>query len=242
MEAINLDRNIPDILPGADAAAMVAPPTEDVNDAEIAAMFLATKKKKKKPKAKDDDVIAPPLEAAAVEENPKPPLPQEDQDTEEFTYDQMLSRIYQKMGAVYTASELALKRLQRPKMAAIGSKRVGWINFGKTAATLNRTQDHLSSFIEAEFGTTVSIDAKDCLVIKGRFSGEHIESVLKKYVEQYIKCRTCKSMETTLVRDPDSRLYFLKCGTCLSQWSVATIQKGFHATMKGERKAARAAE
>jgi translation initiation factor 2 subunit 2 len=199
-------------------------------------MFSANKNKKKKAK---------PTEAS--EENPAPgpsqhPLETLEEDPEELTYDEMLSRIYEKMGATYTASELALKRLQRPKMIAIGTKRVGWTNFAKTAKTLNRTPEHLSSFIEAEFGTNISIDGDNTLVIKGRFSAEQIESVLKKYVDQYIKCRTCKSMETLLERDSESRLSFIKCITCKSQWSVPNITKGFHATMKGERKAARAAE
>jgi translation initiation factor 2 subunit 2 len=244
MDAVTLEMNIPSILPVASAEAempmtpapTVDPVVENQDDIDIAAMFAATKKKKKKPK------VADPTDAPVGDPCAPTRIPSEDEDTEELTYDQMLSRIYEKMGTVYTASELALKRLQRPKMAMIGSKRVGWINFGKTAQTLNRSEEHLASFIEAEFGTTVSIDAKNALVIKGRFGSEQIESVLKKYVEQYIKCRTCKSMDTKLVRDPDSRLYFLKCETCQSQWSVSAIQKGFHATMKGDRRAARAAE
>ncbi len=194
-----------------------------LDEAEIAAMFATKKKKKKDKKAAESETGV-----------------MDTVDPDEDTYDSLLSRIYQIMGATHSASELSLKRLRRPKMAAIGTKRVGWVNFGETAETLNRTQEHLSSFIEAEFGTTISIDSKNCLIIKGRFSAEQIESVLKKYVEQYIKCKTCRSMETTLDKDLASRLPYLKCTVCLSTWFVSNIQKGFHATMKGERKAARA--
>ncbi len=56
----------------------------------------------------------------------------------------------------------------------------------------------------------------------------------------YVQCQMCKSLETTLTRDPASRLYFVTCIKCKSSKSVANIKAGFHAITKNDRKAARA--
>jgi translation initiation factor 2 subunit 2 len=98
----------------------------------------------------------------------------------------------------------------------------------------------MASFVEAEFGTEVSQSASGVLVIKGRFGSEHIESLLRKYVEQYVTCRTCNCMDTTLTRDQQTRLVFLHCNICRSASSVGAIQKGFKATTKADRKNERA--
>lgn len=59
-------------------------------------------------------------------------------------------------------------------------------------------------------------------------------------IAMYVVCPNCKSIETTLVRDPNNKLYFLECGKCSSRVSVATIRSGYHAISRADRKKARA--
>ncbi len=157
----------------------------------------------------------------------------EDKDDEELSYEEMLARLYAQMEPNSASKRV---RIQPPKLSLIGSKRTGWSNFETTAELLKRDPQHLSTFIENELGTTVSHAKDGILVIKGRFRTNQMESILKKYVERYVKCRTCLSYNTNLMRDPLTRLTCQRCDDCRSEWTVENIQKAFHAGKKDGNK------
>jgi hypothetical protein len=54
------------------------------------------------------------------------------------------------------------------------------VNFGEICKTLNRSMDHVYSFMLAEMGTTGSIDASSRMVIKGRFPPKAIEQIIRR--------------------------------------------------------------
>ena len=70
---------------------------------------------------------------------------------------------------------------------------------------------------------------------------QYIESLLRKYVTEFVQCQLCKNVDTSLRKDNVSRLFFMDCKLCSSSRSVAPIKAGYHATGKGERKKAREA-
>lgn len=82
-------------------------------------------------------------------------------------------------------------------------------------------------FLFSELGTTGSTDAKQQLIIKGRFQQKQIENVLKHYIMEYVTCKTCKSPNTILKRE--HRLFFQQCEACGSTRSVSAIKTGFKA-------------
>ena len=104
---------------------------------------------------------------------------------------------------------------------------------------LHRNPEHVFAFFMAELGTEGSIDGAQRLVIRGKYVPKYIESLLRKYITEYITCQMCRSPNTTLTRDSVSRLYFVHCQDCGSSRSVAAIKSGFHATTRSERRAAR---
>ena len=85
-------------------------------------------------------------------------------------------------------------------------------------------------FIFAELGTTGNQDANGQLVLKGKvryfhfivfhandkfqFNAKSMEKVLRQYIKDFVRCKTCMSPETTL--NKRDRLYFLKCDKCQS--------------------------
>ena len=79
------------------------------------------------------------------------------------------------------------------------------------------------------------MDGNQRLVIKGRFQQKQIETVLKKYIVEYVTCKICKSAETLLSKE--NRLYFVQCQTCGSTRSVGAIKTGFVAQI-GRKKPA----
>jgi translation initiation factor 2 subunit 2 len=202
---------------------MDPPITSD--DLDMTLMFTS-KKKKKKSKHIDSEQqtdAVPRLDTV---------------DTSNETYDELLERIYSVMNS--ERSEDSRVKVKPPKVERFGKTKTAWINFRSTCEVLNRTEEHLQLFIASEFGTTLSVDSHGYLLIKGKFAPTYVESILRKYIDQYVKCRMCRGMKTCLERDTSTRLITMKCDFCKAVITVENIKHGFHATTKTDRKAARA--
>lgn len=129
---------------------------------------------------------------------------------------------------------------------------------------MQRDPQHVYQFFMTELGTEGSIDGNQRLIIRtwvsgslvpkfilfltpfslfiilgGRYLPKYIESLLRKYVLEYVTCTMCRSPNTELVKNQASRLYFCKCRDCGSERSVAPIKAGYHATNRADRRAAR---
>ena len=154
----------------------------------------------------------------------------------EYKYEELLDRMYSLL--IANNPELAGDRrkflMKPPQVVREGSKRVVFINFGDICKSMNRTLDHVYSFMLAEMGTTGSIDASSRMVIKGRFPPKAIEQIIRRYVAEYVTCSSCKSPATALQKQ--NRLYFMQCNNCGARRSVAPIKTGFVAISKGARK------
>lgn len=94
------------------------------------------------------------------------------------------------------------------------------------------------SYVCSELGSEASLDASFQLVIRGKYTSKQAESILKAYIQEYVACQMCRSPNTTLTKDPVTRLHFLQCNSCGAKRSVAAIRSGFHATSRTDRKAA----
>lgn len=114
-----------------------------------------------------------------------------------------------------------------PQVNREGSKKSSFSNIFEVCQRLNRTVEHFIQFLLSELGTTGSLDSQNALIIRGRFQQKQIEAVLKRYVQDYVQCRTCKSAETNLTKE--NRLYFLRCNLCGSSRTVSAIKSGFKA-------------
>jgi translation initiation factor 2 subunit 2 len=130
--------------------------------------------------------------------------------------------------------------IKPPAVSKNGAKKTAWSNYVDICATLRRSQEHVYAYIMAELGTEGAVDGTQRLLIRGRFTQKQIESLLRRYVINYVQCTMCKSLDTKLEKDSSSRLYFLQCNNCKSSKSVSNISKGYHAMTKQDRKVARA--
>ncbi|SPO26189.1 related to SUI3 - translation initiation factor eIF2 beta subunit [Ustilago trichophora] len=68
------------------------------------------------------------------------------------------------------------------------------------------------TFLFAELGTIGSVDGSQRLVIRGRFQPKQIENVLRRYITEYVICKTCKRPETKLTKE--NRIFFVTCEKC----------------------------
>ncbi|CEQ41968.1 SPOSA6832_03734, partial [Sporobolomyces salmonicolor] len=126
-----------------------------------------------------------------------------------------------------------------PQLFREGNKRSIFANIADICKRMHRQPEHVIQFLFAELGTNGSVDGSARLVIKGRFQQKQIENVLRRYIQEYVSCRTCKSPDTTLSKV--DRLFFMTCSSCGSTRSVQAIKTGFQATTRAARRAAKAA-
>ncbi|CAJ0929022.1 unnamed protein product, partial [Mesorhabditis belari] len=159
----------------------------------------------------------------------------------DYTYPEMLTLVFNVMREKNPelAGEKKKFAMKPPEVQRAGSKKTAFSNFIDICRVLKRDNKHVLQFLLAELGTTGSIDGNNCLILKGKFQQKHLESVLRKYIKEYVFCHTCKSADTKLVRE--TRLFFLQCQSCNSRCSVTAIKTGFTA-MVGKRAAIRRAQ
>jgi len=158
----------------------------------------------------------------------------------DYTYDELLKRVFtiiQEKNPEMATRHAKGFVMRPPQVVRSGTKKTAFVNFMDIAKALHRQPKHLLAFLQAELGTVGTIDGSNQLILKGKFQQRNIETVLRKYIKEYVFCHTCRSPDTIL--NKDVRLFFLQCMTCHSKCSVQSIKTGFQA-VTGKRSAMRA--
>ncbi|KAF0693219.1 Aste57867_15813 [Aphanomyces stellatus] len=238
-----------DALPAPGHAEAVAAPAAPE---DVAAMFdLGTKKKKKKStktKKKDDaadaDADDAGVDAGAGDDHGAAGVSHDDNtgvmNTCAYSYEEMLDRIMNKLHE--NNPDLADRKkaiIKPPQLMRVGTKKTLWVNFQEICKMMHRNPEHVLQFTLSELGTEGNLDGTQRLIIRGRYVPKYIESLLRKYITEYVTCQMCRSPNTTLTRDNVTRLHFVNCQECESSRSVAVIRSGFHATTRADRRAAK---
>lgn len=158
----------------------------------------------------------------------------------DYSIAQLLDRVFNilKQNNPELAGEKKKYTIVPPSIHREGNKKTIFANVTEISKRLHRPAEHVIQFLFAELGTTGSIDGGQRLIIKGRFQQKQIENVLRRYIVEYVTCKTCKSPNTIMTKD--NRLYFVTCEHCGSTRSVSAIKTGFKAQTKEDRRALRA--
>jgi len=125
-------------------------------------------------------------------------------------------------------------KIPPPQCLREGNKKTLLANLHEICKRLKRPDEHVTAFLFAELGTSGSVDGSRRLVIRGRFQAKQIENVLRRYIVDYVVCKTCRSPDTELSKG-ENRLSFVTCNSCSSRRSVPAIKSGFSAQI-GKRK------
>jgi len=153
-----------------------------------------------------------------------------------YSYEELLNHLIKMTGGTDNHVKFSIMPAE---VSRFGVKKTAFSNFSKICEYLNRDKTHVNDYLIAELGTTTSEDGKGRLLIKGKYNQKNIHKVLEKYILMYVQCSMCKSLNTRISKNPANRLYFLECINCGSSKSVASVNKGFHATTKQDRTEAR---
>ncbi|KAI9376298.1 domain found in IF2B/IF5-domain-containing protein [Aspergillus egyptiacus] len=211
----------------------------------------ALKKKKKKPKKVDaGDFEAKLAEAGIAEkeaEEKEPEIPEGDLEAgtgiwahdaaQPIPYSLLVSRFFSLIQSHHPdllSSGTKSYKIPPPQCLREGNRRTIFANIADICKRMKRSDDHVMQFLFAELGTSGSVDGSRRLVIKGRFQQKQIENVLRRYIVEYVTCKTCRSPDTELNKG-ENRLYFVTCNSCGSRRSVAAIKTGFRGQV-GRRK------
>ncbi|KIM41308.1 hypothetical protein M413DRAFT_445340 [Hebeloma cylindrosporum] len=149
----------------------------------------------------------------------------------DYTYQELLTRFYASLHAANPSllSSASKKRytIAPPQLFREGNKKSIFANVTDICKKMHRQPEHVIQYLFAEMGTTGSVDGAGRLVIKGRFQQKQIENVLRRYMVEYVTCKTCKSPDTLLTKE--NRIFFMACESCGSRRSVNAIKSGFQA-------------
>ncbi|KAG7571370.1 hypothetical protein FFLO_00722 [Filobasidium floriforme] len=147
----------------------------------------------------------------------------------DYTYPELLNRFYSMLHShnPELAGDKKKLTLVPPQVTREGTKKTMFANLAEICRRMHRQPKHLMEFLFAELGTSGSVDAQQRLIIKGRYTQKSMENVLRRYIVEYVVCKTCKSPDTLL--NKENRLYFITCESCGSRRSVAAIKTGFQA-------------
>ncbi|KAK6359020.1 hypothetical protein TWF696_000192 [Orbilia brochopaga] len=241
---------------GAEAAEGDAAANGDFDPTKIKKPKKSGEKKKKSSggTAGDDDFESRLKKLGLDEKEEEPSVPQTQEEVEAelqqgigawaqdnsspFKYTQLLKRFYINLYEDHPelSGEGRLKnyKIPPPQVVREGNKKSIFVNLPEIARKMKRNPDHVIQFIFAELGTNGSVDGSGRLVIKGRFQQKQLESVLRRYIIEYLTCGTCKSPNTTL--NKENRLFFVSCNVCGSRKSVSAIKTGFQAALGKRRK------
>jgi translation initiation factor 2 subunit 2 len=221
-----------------DADAALAEATEaapaDDDDAVALDLNLTKKKKKKKNReARTDSEFAGELDGDAAAddgaaEQQGTGLPWEGSDRD-YSYQELLDRVFGILRE-HNPELTGEKRrtiMKPPQVAREGTKKTVFTNYAELCKAMNRQPEHVQLFLLAELGTSGSVDGQQRLIVKGRFQPKAFEGVLRRYVNEYVLCNSCKSPDTLLDRDSATRIMFLRCQQCGASRTVAPIKAGF---------------
>ncbi|KAL9066981.1 MAG: hypothetical protein Q9161_007225 [Pseudevernia consocians] len=227
-------------------------------DGEFDPTALKKKKKKKPAKAAEADDFEAKLAEAGVNENGEvdadaKTAPQEEAEMDgdmvagtgiwahdeekPIKYDKLLERFFAHLHSAHPDLLSSGSRsyvIPPPQCLREGNKKTIFANIPDICKRMKRSEEHVMQFIFAELGTSGSVDGSRRLVIKGRFQQKQIENVLRRYIGEYVTCKTCRSPDTELSKG-ENRLYFVTCNSCGSRRSVTAIKTGYSAQV-GKRK------
>jgi len=139
-------------------------------------------------------------------------------------YSVMVDRLYNILHEAGVHSDQPRQRLTLPPPKFVRQGRtIIWVNFHKTCQDMNREVDHFKKFIEKELMIKGSLNHDNSLIMKIRAQPSQFESLMYKYVKGYVQCGVCKEGNSTLTKDPTTRIWFISCNDCLTKRAIEPL-------------------
>ena len=130
-------------------------------------------------------------------------------------YDYLLERLYQK---VPPKSGTAEYKIPQPEIIRIGNQTI-IRNFREISQALKRDPNLVARYLQKELAAAGSYDAgSGQLVLNVKVSRKVVNQFLQLFMKQYVRCPTCGSIDTKLVKE--GRTLKLVCEACGAEQPV----------------------
>jgi len=106
-----------------------------------------------------------------------------------------------------------------PRGSTIGMRTILY-NYKEICDTLNRDPRHVLKFLSKEMATAGTINGARA-IFQGKFRGDTLERLIKRYVDEFVTCPVCKLPDTKIVKE--RRLSFLICDACGARSSIRSV-------------------
>lgn len=134
-----------------------------------------------------------------------------------YCYDTMLKRLQ-----LEKSSEEQYKKMSLPSLKIVRKNKTSvFVNFSSYPLILKRNSDHIGNYFRTEMGTDYSINSSGQLILQGIFKENKFESIMKKYIKEFVSCRQCRGLNSDLIKE--NGITFLECHICLAKTSLGKI-------------------
>jgi translation initiation factor 2 subunit 2 len=127
----------------------------------------------------------------------------------EYTYEELLDRAFAKLAGRRGSEEIF--EVPKASVLVIGGKTIIQ-NFRDIAHVLSRDEELLKRYFMKELNVPGSINEAGQLELRGKYSAMAINQLLDRFVQKYVKCSTCGSFHTKLIKK--GKIFTLKCEAC----------------------------
>ena len=140
------------------------------------------------------------------------------------SYQDMLDNLYDIINSnINIISDSTNNKVDTPNVIYDKTKRTYWNNYTINCNQINKDCETVKKYFENEFKNVCSIDKKGRLIIKGKYTDKMIICTFKNYINKYVQCSLCKSLQTNIIKDHDIRLNFIHCSNCNYKKAIKTI-------------------
>jgi translation initiation factor 2 subunit 2 len=129
------------------------------------------------------------------------------------TFENMLDDLYNNLDLKKSNPRIVLPE---PILIKSGHKTI-WKNPKEFLVIFNRSHNDLTTFINTETNATInwiSESVLDGCIFSSKVKKDYIYELFKKYVNERVMCKSCKSLDTILERNQELRKYNFKCNNC----------------------------
>ena len=110
-------------------------------------------------------------------------------------------------------------KLIEPKCARTKTKSM-WLNFSAQSEALDREQHHILHYFMSELGCEGNIGSEKEMILVGAYQAKNFSKLIRKYIEDYVRCKDCKGAQTSLEKEEKTRLQYLRCKKCKASRTV----------------------
>jgi translation initiation factor 2 subunit 2 len=133
-----------------------------------------------------------------------------------LSFEQMANNIYTELEKQKT-DDINLK-ITLPVVNNQTNKKTVWANLYKILEEMNRSKenDHFLKFLKDELDLSLSWkkNKDEGIIIDGIVKNKAIQTMLSKYIENYVVCKQCGSINSILKRNKVDRLWTFQCNSC----------------------------